>query len=216
MEPSFWHQRWELHQLGFHQTAVNPRLQRFFAQLAPSPGSQVFVPLCGKSNDMKWICQQGDGTRIVGVELSPIAIEAFFQGCGLDPVRRPIEGFVEFAAAHFRLLCGDFFHLTPDQLGPVSAVYDRAALVALPPLMRRAYAQHMASLLPSGSRMLLIGVDYPEGVRQGPPFSVPASEVQRLYQPWFELDTLSIEPRIEGEVRYTDTVYFLVRNGLSA
>lgn len=212
MEPSFWHQRWEQQQLGFHQSAVNPRLQRSFARLELLPDSQVFVPLCGKSNDMKWICQQGQELRIVGVELSPIAIEAFFQDCALEPVRRPVDRFVEYSASRFTLLCGDFFQLTPALLGPVSAVYDRAALIALPPAMRRDYAKHMASLLPAGARVLLIALDYPEGARQGPPFAVPASEVVSLYQSWFQVEILSVEQRSEGEVHYTDTVYFLVRN----
>lgn len=211
MEPAFWHQRWELQQLGFHQTEVNPRLQRFFSQLAPSPGTQLFVPLCGKSEDMKWICQQVPDTHIVGVELSSIALEAFFQGCQLTPSLRALGGFSEFSAAHFRLLCGDFFQLTPDLLGPVSAVYDRAALVALPPQMRSAYAQHMARILPVGARMLLISMDYPEGLRQGPPFSVPPAEVERIYSPYFFLERLGAESRSGTEASYTDTTYFMVR-----
>ena len=76
MHHEFWHQRWQQNQIGFHKPETNPYLQRYWPKLPLSPGCRVFVPLCGKSNDMLWLL--GMGYQVVGVELSPLAVESFF------------------------------------------------------------------------------------------------------------------------------------------
>lgn len=55
----------------------------------------------------------------------------------------------------------DFFSLEQAQLGDIRAMYDRAALVALPEDLRKRYVQHLASLLPAGAAVLLVTMDYP-------------------------------------------------------
>jgi thiopurine S-methyltransferase len=86
-------------------------------------------------------------------------------------------------------------------LGVLDAAYDRAALVALPPVMREAYAASMARLLPGGARVLLIAFEYPQELKGGPPFSVDTAKIHRLFAPAFEveqverLDVLAANPR---------------------
>jgi thiopurine S-methyltransferase len=83
----------------------------------------------------------------------------------------------------------------------VHAAFDRAALVALPPAMREAYAASMARLLPAGARLLLIAFEYPQELKGGPPFSVDAAEIRLLFEPAFEveqaerLDVLAANPK---------------------
>ena len=50
---------------------------------------------------------------------------------------------------NIELLVGDFFALTAADLAGVAGVYDRAALVALPPKMREDYVRLLAELLPA-------------------------------------------------------------------
>lgn len=60
-------------------------------------------------------------------------------------------------------------------------MYDRAALIALRPDLRRRYVDALYAALPSGSRGLLITLDYPQPQKAGPPFSVDAAEVHALF-----------------------------------
>src|SRR5690606_31845898 len=66
-------------------------------------------------------------------------------------------------------------------LGAFDAIYDRAAIVALPQAMRDAYAAHCQGLLEPGARILMITIFYDQSAMEGPPFSVDDETVRRLY-----------------------------------
>ncbi len=195
MEREFWRERWALGEIGFHRSATHPYLERFFDRLEVGRGEKVFVPLCGKSLDMLWLRQQGAG--VVGVELSVMAVEAFFAENGMAVAGRPEGDFSLYEKEGFSLYCGDLLDFTSDCLSGARAVYDRASLVALPPAMRRRYADHMATLLPSASKVLLIGYGYEQAEMDGPPFSVPYSEVEALFGERFEVELLVEEDALK-------------------
>jgi thiopurine S-methyltransferase len=188
MHHEFWHERWQAGQIGFHQAEVHPFLTRWWPTLAMPSGARVYVPLCGKSLDMAWLAEQGH--RVVGSELIPIAITEFFGDRGLAPSTTVRDGCRVHAAGPYEILEGDALGLTTAQLGPVQAAYDRAALVALPPGMRRDYAASLARLLPPGAPALLVAFEYPQEMRGGPPFSVATDEVRELFEPAFRLEEL--------------------------
>ena len=194
MDPEFWHQRWRERQIGFHQSSPHPFLERWWPTLAVAPGARVYVPLCGKSLDMVWLAVRG--YAVVGSELSSVAVADFFgeqqsqQVQRTDVVLESRGPFNVHRAGSYELLQGDALQLTPELLGPVHAAYDRAALVALPPAMRAAYADSFATLMPSGSRTLLVAFEYAQQVKEGPPFSVEPDEVQRLYGAAFRVELL--------------------------
>lgn len=180
MEISFWHERWEKGEIGFHLPKVNPLLTRFWPSLNPSADAPVWVPLCGKSLDMIWLRQQGN--PVTAVELSRQALQSFATEQGLDLGWRQ-EGSMDVAeGTGLKLYCGDYFAVSAAQLEHIRLVYDRAALVALPEPMRQRYVTHMRESLPAGWRMLLLTFDYPQEQRPGPPFSVTDAEVRRLFQ----------------------------------
>jgi thiopurine S-methyltransferase len=179
MEPEFWHQRWESNQIAFHEGQVNAYLARHYADLVSTPGQTVFVPLCGKSVDLRWLADRG--THVLGVELSPIAVESFFAEQGLTVRTRKDGAFTVWESGRIRLLSGDYFALTPADLSGVHAVYDRAALIALPPERRADYVRHLDRLLPGARRTLLVTLEYRQEQMQGPPFSVPEREVHTLF-----------------------------------
>lgn len=217
MEADFWHQRWSENQIGFHQDKTNSRLVRLWADMGIGAGAEVFVPLCGKSLDMLWLAQQG--YRVIGVELSESACEAFFSENGLPFSSRRSGAFREYAGESIRLLAGDFFHLQSTDLAEVAAVYDRAALVALPRSMRPDYARHMAAILPGSCRILCIGMSYDQSRMAGPPFSVAEDEVRQLFENAFDIDVVaeSAGPEIVGNLRdrgldtLEEKVYRMVR-----
>lgn len=179
MDKEFWLTRWERAEIGFHQDTVNAHLARHWSRLAAAPGSTVFVPLCGKSLDMVWLRSQGH--PVVGVELSPLAVEAFFDEQGVSPSTSHGGHFQQCEADGIRILCGDFFDMSRADLDGAVTVYDRASLVALPPDMRQRYAQHMLDLLPAGARILLVAFEYDQAQMGGPPFAVAPDEVHALY-----------------------------------
>ncbi len=188
MDPQFWHEQWERKQIGFHQPLAHPWLSQFWPMLVKGQG-QVFVPLCGKSLDMAWL--HGQGHSILGIELSPLAITEFFQEQDLEPSTRSEGSFDWYESSGYQLLCGDFFDLKPQHLCKVEAVYDRAALIALPPDLQARYANHLLYLLPHRPPILLITFDYDAAEMQGPPFPVSEERIQELFGHAYSIKALS-------------------------
>lgn len=202
MDPEFWHQRWQRKEIGFHLERPNPRLLQHWGALRLVAGARVLVPLCGKSEDLAWLAREGH--RVLGVELSPIAVAEFYAEHGLQPQRQSRSPFESLAAGDIEILCGDFFALDREIAGPVDALYDRAALVALPPPLRERYAQLLAGLLSPGTEMLLVTFDYPQAQMQGPPFAVGPEQVRELYAERFTVDQLAGEDILDAEPRFRE------------
>ena len=219
MDPDFWQERWQRNEIGFHQPQGNVALRASWERLELQGGARVLVPLCGKSVDMAWLCAQG--FDVVGVELSAVAIEAFLREQGVacdwrddatDPVR--------LRAGRYEFHVGDFFAVDRQRLGPVDAVVDRAALVALPDELRRRYAAHLLELA-QGAPIVLVTLDYPPQDMPGPPFPVTADEVQRLFSAervitlLHERDALGAESglRARGLTRLVERSWLLMSPG---
>ena len=118
MHHDFWHERWRSRQIGFHQSSPHPFLERWWSAHRRVAGdARVYVPLCGKSLDMIWLAVHGH--RVVGTELSPLAVQEFFGEQGAPPGVEQRGPFKRHAANAFEILEGDAFELTPELLGPV-------------------------------------------------------------------------------------------------
>lgn len=189
MDKSFWLDRWDTDRTGFHNPAVNALLERHHAAVLAGQ-ARVLVPLCGKSLDLWWLRDQGH--EVVGVELSEKAVLAFFQEAGVRPDRSPEGALTAWRTEGLTLYQGDFFAFT----GRFDAVWDRAALVALPPPMRARYAQHLRALVEGPG--LLVTFDYDQGAREGPPFAVPEDEVRRHYARVERLEQQDITAEMRG------------------
>ena len=216
MNSDFWHERWAENEIGFHQDDINSHLTAFWGELSlPEQGATVFVPLCGKSTDMVWLRDRG--YRVVGVELSPLAVEQFYEEHGLVPTVHKEEEFACWEAGNISILVGDFFHLETRHLEKVDAVYDRASLVALPPEMRAEYVEHLHSVLKDGTQTLLVTLEYNQEEIEGPPFSVHEDEVRELYatsrqiELLYTQDILPEKPKFQraGATKLLEKVYQL-------
>jgi thiopurine S-methyltransferase len=177
MNLDFWLSRWREGRIGFHEGAPNAFLRAHLATLGAA--RRVFVPLCGKTEDLAFLAAHGHA--VVGVELVEDAVRAFFAEHELTPTVTSRGALTEYASGAVTLLVGDVFATTPALLGPIDALYDRAALIALPEALRVRYAAHLRALLPRGADGLLVTVEYPPEAMSGPPFSVPEAEVRRLF-----------------------------------
>ncbi|WP_428776356.1 thiopurine S-methyltransferase [Vibrio sp.] len=177
-DPEFWHNKWASNQIGFHLEDVNPLLIQYWQHTKPQRGEKVLVPLCGKSEDLIWLASQHD--EVQGVELSQIAVRAFFAEHFYTPMVTPVaSGHELYQFDELSIFTGDFFTAPVEA---VDLVYDRASLIALPEPMRREYVERLKSLILPGGRILLVTLDYPQQEMSGPPFSVAEQEIRQLYQ----------------------------------
>ena len=225
MEKNYWIGRWDRHETGWHQQEVEPGLIAGFSQVQPT---RVLVPLCGKSLDLKWLHSQGH--EVIGVELSALACGEFFAENQMQFQQSTEGAFEVFRGDRITLYNGDFFKFGPGQLGEIGALYDRAALIALPPDMRSRYATHLIQLIRSclirsligncskkdGFNFLQIALEQTPPNLSSPPFSVSAQEIEILYGKDFEIHQLSRERVGEpGETTVTmESVYKLYLRNL--
>ncbi|ONI92237.1 thiopurine S-methyltransferase, partial [Saccharothrix sp. ALI-22-I] len=86
------------------------------------------------------------------------------------------------------------FKLTPEALGPVDLVYDRAALIAFPYDMRRRYAEAITRLVGPGTRYFINTLEYHPRLST-PPFTVGPEEIVDRFGHAFEVEHVAAEPR---------------------
>jgi len=200
MDAQFWLDRWREGSTHFHQNRVTPLLQKYWPALALPAGAQVLVPLCGKSLDMVWLAQAG--YRVLGVELSDMAVQQFFDEQGLTPSITSTPAGVHYTAGAIDIMCGDIFDLDAATLARCTGVFDRAALVALPQAMRGRYVDHVYGQLAPDYQGVLITLDYDQSQMDGPPFSVADVEVQALFGAHSQADIVSRRDMLDKEPKF--------------
>lgn len=188
MDENFWHERWKTNNIGFHEGAPNPLLIKYFKELSLAKNSRIFLPLCGKTLDIPWLLS--NGYRVAGAELSEIAIGQLFTELGVKPKISRVGEMDHYSAKNLDIYVGDIFNLSRERLGPVDAIYDRAALVALPTEMRQRYTAHLMQIT-NKAPQLLICFEYDQSLMEGPPFSVSNEEVNQHYRDSYDLTLLA-------------------------
>lgn len=209
MEASFWHQKWEEGDIGFHQSEANPFLIKHFEKLNLAKGGRVFLPLCGKTRDLAWLLNCGH--RVVGAELSELAIHELFNDLGVEPKISRVGKLTHYSARDIDIFVGDIFDVSAEVLGPVDAVYDRAALVAMPENMRHQYTSHLMEITHAAPQ-LLICYEYNQQLMDGPPFSVSEAEIKHHYASAYQVnfvESKEVAGGLKGKVASIDTVWLL-------
>lgn len=191
MEADFWHQRWQKGEIAFHEGQVNRLLAEHLHDLNLPVGSRVFLPLCGKTRDIAWLLEQG--FQVVGAELSELAVKELFADLKLKAHVTQNEKYLHYQAAQIDILVGNIFHLTAADIGIVDAIFDRAALVALPEHMRSDYARQLIRLGKTAPQ-LMITYEYAQHEMPGPPFAVPSAEVKQHYASVYQLQETVRQP----------------------
>jgi len=221
MNPEFWQTRWQEKRIGFNQSQVNPLLMKCFSHLNVPAGGRVFVPLCGKSIDMAWLAAQG--YNVVGVELVETAVQEFFTEQNIvptvyqhtdNPAIKYYQG--QLTGRTITLWVADIFALSAEDIGNVDAVYDKAALIALPANMRVKYSEQVRQLSDTADKkfapQLLITLNYDQSKKNGPPFSISSEQIQQYYGEHYQINELINEPATIGsaaELKVTEHVWLL-------
>ena len=194
-----WESRWQEGRIGFHLPEVNSYLLRYSDKLLTQNPESVFVPLCGKTLDLPWLA--GRTKKVVGIELVQKAVQDFFKENKLTYSIQQSGKLNLFSSDTIVLFQGDFFDLNKEQTASFDAIYDRGSIVAFDQPERERYVNHLMSFLEPGGRILLITLEYDQNQMTGPPFSVPADEIERLYAPYGELKHLETSDILDERFR---------------
>ncbi|MDX9740120.1 MAG: thiopurine S-methyltransferase [Gammaproteobacteria bacterium] len=211
MEAGFWHRKWESNEIGFHEGVPNALLVKHFGELGLAPGGRVFVPLCGKTRDLAWLLSEG--YRVAGAELSESAVRQWFDESGVEPTITELGALKHYGAPGVDIFAGDVFALSREILGGIDAVYDRAALVALPGEMRQRYTAHLRAVTGSAPQLLICFV-YDQTLMEGPPFSIDEGEVRGHYGDAYELtlrEAREVPGGLKGKCAAWENVWLLQR-----
>jgi thiopurine S-methyltransferase len=104
--------------------------------------------------------------------------------------------------------------VTPNLLGPVDAVFERAALVAFTDDLRRKYAYHLVQI--TEAALQLAGTfTYDQAQMKGPPFSITADMMADLYGDTFvmtNLETQQVPDGFKGAIPATETAWLLTQS----
>ena len=209
MESHYWNTKWQKNDIAFHQKDFNPLLVRYFNKLGLSQGHRVFVPLCGKTNDIAWLLKQG--YQVSGVELSETAVIQLFESLGIKPIISKESELTCFSGQNIDIYVGDYFLLSAAVLGTVDAIYDRAALVALPYEMRVQYTAHLISITQQAPQ-LLITFEYDQKIQPGPPFSITDKELESHYQKDYRIslqESVAVAGGLKGRCDAQEQVWIL-------
>lgn len=211
MKTEFWQQRWERNEIAFHESAPNSLLVKNFKGLKLTKGSHVFLPLCGKALDISWLLSKG--CKISGAELSKLAVEQLFVSLSVEPKITIVGKMSRYSATNIDIHVGDIFDLAGDLLGSVDAVYDRAALVALPEKIRGRYVKHLLEIT-AAAPQLLITFEYNQNLMDGPPFSISSDEVDQQYGDVYKrslLESVSVPGGLKGKCDATENIWLLTK-----
>ena len=202
MQAKDWLDRWQKNQIGFHEGEVNPYLKQYIADFNLKAGDRIFMPLCGKAHDMAWLAKQG--FEVIGIELSSVAIEAFFTEFKMQYQQFESDRFILRKSGNIMLFEGDYFDLQAQDLEGCKLVFDRAALIAIDEANRSRYSQHMMDITPSADDMFLITLNYDQSIMSGPPFSVTENEVFQHYQDNYEIKLLERHEVVDEQPRWRE------------
>lgn len=207
MHADFWHNLWNTNNIGFHLENVNELLLRNFNQLKLEKNSRVFIPLCGKTVDIKWLLD--NEYKIVGAELNENAIKELFKYLGLNPTIKKLDSLTLYSSKNIDIFVGDIFHLNKSILAKVDAIYDRGAIVALPEKMRENYTSFLKDITNQAPQLIITFV-YNQDLMAGPPFSVDLKQLEAYYEDSYTIKSLeTIKPKEFQQLDGSEVVWLL-------
>lgn len=187
MELSYWESRWKKDKTGFHMPGGYTGLRAHWHALDLPDRPKTLVPLCGKTEDLLFLESQNG--IVTGVEISEKAILEFFDEHNRTFNNQKKAGFNIYKSGSIELWQGDFIRF-PAQESPYDLIYDKAALVALPPDKRPSYVEHLLNCAGSVGQILLHHFIYPQKEMSGPPFSVTGEEIENYFSEKYRIQTL--------------------------
>ncbi len=184
LSKEFWNQKYLDSNTPWDIGDVSPPLKSFIDQIK-NKNIRILIPGAGNAYEAVYLFEN----RFQNVFVCDWAEEAF------DSLKTQIP---TFPKSH--LLVSDFFELELE----IDLILEQTFFCAIDPNLRHKYVQKSADLLSSGGLIagLLFASEFP---MEGPPFGGTATEYRKLFEPFFEIETLeiaknSIKPRLGNEL----------------
>jgi SAM-dependent methyltransferase len=174
-EAAYWQAVYEEGQPGWDKGAPAPPLVRALGEFALPPGAAVLVPGCGFGHEALMLARQG--YEVTAVDFAPAAIAGLRERAGTLPLTA---------------LERDLFSLAGEFEGAFGLVVEHTCFCAIPVETRGEYARAMARVLGPGGQLL--GLFYETDREEGPPFCTTRGDVERYFDPHFEILHLSRPP----------------------
>ena len=169
---AFWDVRFEADFTPWDQGGV-PQCLTDYVDRQPAP-RRVLIPGCGAAHEVRFFCE--NKWPVKAIDFSSAAVAR----------ARKVLGHLGFSVEQ-----GDFF-APSSAVEKYDVIYERAFLCALPAHLRRAWADRVAALLPSGGH--LIGFFFFDVPGRGPPFPIAREELDALLTNRFTLIEDAIPP----------------------
>ncbi|XP_070556921.1 probable thiopurine S-methyltransferase isoform X1 [Ptychodera flava] len=193
-EQEKWQNRWLMGKIGFHKNYVNDYLiDNIDLLTGGKKGIKIFVPLCGKSIDLKWFADLGHD--VTGLEFCDVAIKTFFEEQQMDYAVSQMEnlkgGTIFKSKEHnIQVYCCDFFDFSSSIAGQFDAVWDRLAFGGLPPCKHKQYSDILVSLMKPGAQCLMLNNENDPTVMEGAPYHVPIEYMKEIFGDRCEIRTI--------------------------
>lgn len=168
---AFWQSRYKENHTPWDLGTVAPPLVTLYQeQLSHFNLGKMLVVGCGHGHDAAFFGQMG--VDVTGIDFVSEAIEAATKDYG------------QWA----RFLQADLFDLPPSFLGQFDTVLEHTCFCAIPPQRREDYVQAVSTLLkPKGT---FIGLFWAFVDEDGPPYPSTPEEIERLFSPYFTIESL--------------------------
>ena len=184
LDQAYWDTLWRSGEIGWDVGYASPAITEYMAQY-PDKNAAILIPGCGNAYEAAYLAENGF-TNITLIDIAPGAVQLLN------------EKFATTKAV--RVLCGDFF----GHQGNYDLLIEQTFFCAIPPNMRKEYAQKAASLLNKDGK--IIGLLFDRTFeQQGPPFGGCPCEYKPLFELHFVVKVMdecynSIQSRTHSEV----------------
>jgi SAM-dependent methyltransferase len=182
-----WEDHWAEGHIPWDAGRESPSLKKYVSGSKARGSARALVPGCGSGYDV--FCLAHAGYSAIGVDIAPSARSRFSE----------LRSRAAQSEENAQLVTGDFFSLTPDELGGhFDLIWDYTFYCAINPALRDAWREQMARLLAPDGRLLMLLFPVIEGAPEdrGPPYPLDPQKVVAQLSPTFR--ALRIEPATES------------------
>ncbi len=178
--------RWERAWRDQNTPWVNAKSDAFLKaekrRLKPWRAGTTLVPLSGNSPAVRLLYDLG--MEVTAVEYVQAAVRALLreQFPRLSIRRQKTTHGYLYSGKRLTVRQEDFFRLPKEAL--FDFIYDRAAIVAIPPRKRRRYARILTKATAPGGALFIVTYEFIGKRRSAPPFSLSRAQLLKLFAGW--------------------------------
>lgn len=192
MTVGMWKECWNTPNVAFHNPNLNELFIKYHDKMLTRPGMRIFVPLCGKAVEMKWLVDQGH--KVVGLEAAPVPCKAFFEENNIPYEIHEMKGIhgekYESLDHNVVIYCCDFFLFSKDVCGEIDGIWDSGGLNSMDVEDRDKYIHRIRSLMGKGCVNLTEFVNFDKSIVDIT-WSMTKEELEREFGEGFTVEDIT-------------------------